>query len=382
MHLIFKNDYIKSIKNFISIPYDSFEEKINDIEINCNSEEVILVISNTKNLFKLSLNRGENLNIYKNGNFLLDIKLLSSLIDNLKTDNVLEIFKVEDNCLQFLSGNFECNLISKKINNKNNNLINFNNLIENKKINISYSLFNSSYSKLKNFCKAQDNFHTNDVLKNIHFEKKIDEKFIEVWCSDNYRTIFGKFEYDKDIEFKLNIRPLLLNTLLTLFSNYLKDDLDIWITNSEFICKKDNLFMKVEIDSDNFPEFSNWFKSKPNIEFVLSKTELLEAIDRNLLLIVNKNLRTTLYKLDGDKLWIEYDDLEKGFCKEFIFVKNLSNNNIEFSINNTLLKPLIKNIDSERIMFSIFDSFKPILILPYNNERDNFKQFILPIRNV
>ncbi|OAL10275.1 DNA polymerase III subunit beta [Candidatus Mycoplasma haematobovis] len=382
MHLIFKNDYIKSIKNFISIPYESFEEKIKNIEINCNSEEVILIISNSKNLFKLNLNKGENLNIYKTGNFLLEIKLLNSLIDNLKSDNILEIFKVEDNYLQFLSGNFECNLISKKINNKNNNLINFN-LIENKKINISYSLFNISYSKLKNFCKGQDNtFHNNDILKNIHFKKKLDENLIEVWSSDNYRTVFGKFEYEKNIKFELNIRPLLLNTLLTLFSNYLKEDLDIWITNNEFICRKDNLFMKVNVDADNFPEFSNWFKSKPNIEFILSKTELLEAIDRNLLLIVNKNLKTTIYKLDGDKLWIEYDDLEKGFCKEFIFVKNLSDNNIEFSINNTLLKPLIKNIDSERILFSIFDSFKPILILPYKNEKDNFKQFILPIRNV
>ncbi|AEG72324.1 DNA polymerase III beta subunit [Mycoplasma haemofelis Ohio2] len=376
MHFIINNKYIKKIKNFLSVQYESLNLKIDNVHIKCSNNEVILIIRNENYFFKLEIKKDEDLKIKKTGSFSLNIKLFNSLLEKLKPSNNLEIFKSEDNNIQFFSGDFECNLIflEEKVNNPEKI-----NLEEKDKISISYSILKLTYSKLKNFCKNQDSSQ-NTLLKCIHLRKLNNSEVLEVWSSDNYRTVFGQFKFKCDREFEINISPSIINTLLFLFLEYSEEDLEIWINDDDFFCKKDGLIMKVKIERGNFPELSHWFNTNNNKEFLVSKSDLLSAIERNLLLS-NKVIQTTFYRLENEKLWIEYKDSEKGFCKEFIKIKKFTDGDIDFSLNNNLLKPLIKNIDSENIIFSISDSFKPIVLLS-SNESEIFKQFILPIRNV
>ncbi|GCE63201.1 DNA polymerase III subunit beta [Candidatus Mycoplasma haematohominis] len=377
MYLIIKKTNLKKIKNYLSISSNSI--KNTSIFIIAKNKKLTFHLSTEIYYTKLELEENENLTIKKEGEALIEIKTLNSLINSLDLKNDLEIYHPEKNYLQFFSGKYQCNLVLLEFNEFQAEKIEIPSDIS--PLNISYSLLNNIYSKLKDFCKNSDNsIVSNAILTNIHLNKEENISYIEAWASDSYRTVYGEFDFESSKSFELNISPHILSLILGLFQEY--KEIDFYLSNSDeyLICKKEEYTFKTKLNLSPYPEFIKWFNMDKKISFTVNKNDLLAAIDRNLLL-TNKEIKTTIYRVDKDKLSIEYKDSEKGHCKETLKINSKSNEKIEFCLNNNLLKSLIKFIESEEIIFNVHDSLKPIVLLS-NQKNLKFKQFILPARNV
>lgn len=379
MYLIIKKINLKKIKNYLFNVSNSIKHK--SVFVIAKNKKLIFYLSTNISHIKLEINEDDNLIINKEGTALVDTKTLFSLIDSLDFKNDLEIYHPEKNYLQFFSGKFQCNLVLLDSNEIQNTDIEKGS--DSPLFNIPYSILQIVYSKLREFCKNADNsIVTNTILTNIHLKKEENTSYIEAWASDSYRVVYGELSFEFPKSFEINLFPSFLALILGLFNAYSNQSIDFYINNSEeyLICKKEGYIVKTKLNTTPYPEFIQWFNMVNKISFTVDKSDLLSAIDRNLLL-TNKEIKTTIYRVEKDKLSIEYKDSEKGHCKEILKIKSKNNEKIEFCLNNNLLKPLIKFIESKEIIFNIHDSLKPVVLLS-SQEEFRFKQFILPARNV
>lgn len=376
MHFIIKYKNLLKIKNLLSVfSSTSIGEKNENFLLSCEKNEIIIYLNNGFISCKLIIN--EDVQIINTNKIFLNIKIFSSLIDNLKDYEEIEFSSNEENLLEISSKKFSCNLVCIK---EQNYIFDEYSIDENyKKISIPYNNLKVINNRLKEFCRSFNNTLNKDTLLNyINLKKDKDNSFLYVSSTDSYRIIFGKFEQFGE-EFNINVHPLTINNIITLFSEFENEIIDIYYWERNLIIKTNNITFKSNLFIGNFPNFLEWFANEPKIIFEINKNKLISSLDRTLFLS-NQNLKTTYYKLKKNQLIIEYKDSEKGFSKEEIEVNNIKNENIDFSLNSLLLKQLIKNINSDEIIFYLTESLKPVIICGKFGD-DNFQQLILPLKN-
>lgn len=379
MHLIIKRPYLEKIKSYLQVISKEFHDDSILIKTSKDSLIFFLASSNANSYIRIELILNAYLDIKSPGEVFINSKILSDLLVKLDISKDLEIYHADKNYLQFFSGSYECDLVI--LNNKSVKEVNIPQEISGcKPIIVPYEIFKESYLRLKDFCKHfEDHLIINSVLTNIHFRKNKDSSYLEIWASDAYRAVCGEFKLNTQDEFQLNLHPSTIALLIGIYAKQSSINLYLVESGEYLICSKEGCTIKTKINNSPYPSFIQWFNIADNTIFRVSKQELLNVIDRNLLL-PNKNSQVALYKVESDSLLVEYKNNEKGKCREFIEIKGNDVPKVEFYLNNLLLKGLVRTIDSEEIVFKIHDSLKPIVLL--SSVDSNFKQFILPARNV
>lgn len=378
MHLIVGRLHLENIKRYIKTVSEVLKSE--NILIKTTKDKLIFFSCSSSCFIRKEFNADEKLVIKECGQVFVNFRTFNDLINKIDPKKELEIYNANKNYLQLFSGSsYECDLVL--FNCEEINDLNFFDEIEGNPIKFPIFILSQCNNRMKYFCRKIDNsISDNSVLMNIHFRKDSDISFVEAYSSDSYRFVYGEFELQHDGEFQINVSPFILSAILNVYKNeqyvnfYLIDD------ENYLICGNKECTIKVKLNTSNYPSFLHWFNIEETVSFSVKKENLMNMIDRNLLFLSTHDIHSTLYKVEEDKLIVSYNNNEKGKCREVLDIKNDKNVNVEFYLNNLLLRDLIKFIDSDEIIFKVHDSLKPVILLPLSGD-SHFKQFILPIRN-
>jgi DNA polymerase-3 subunit beta len=130
----------------------------------------------------------------------------------------------------------------------------------------------------------------------------------------------------------------------------------------------------------NFPSAIKTIEATNPYFFNINKNDLINAIDRGLILASGEKKPSVLLSINTNKIRITCRSIEYGSSYEEINTDTNLQEPINISLNAKLLFDLIKNIDHQNIRFEFTAATKPIIIKDQTDV--NYTSLILPIRNI
>jgi DNA polymerase-3 subunit beta len=208
-------------------------------------------------------------------------------------------------------------------------------------------LFDST--RLEGFveCVGTDGHHLSYLKTSF-----IGEKFKIIVSVENLRNITELINKDQEVIFYLQNKQLIIQIQQTLFN-----------------CRL--------IEGD-YPSAIKAIEAPQQFQFSINKQELLNAIERGIVLASAEKKPSILCNITNNLIKISCRSIEYGSSYEEIPITNYTGSPINVSFNVKYLMDLIKNIDDSDVLFEFTESNKPFFIKDAKNP--NYTSLILPIR--
>ena len=151
-----------------------------------------------------------------------------------------------------------------------------------------------------------------------------------------------------------------------------------------FIMDNGNTIISSKLVDGNFPHYSGLLAIKYEKYFIISTKKLLDAVDRSLILLDEKNSRSISLNLDKQFIKINAQSDSAGSITEEIELKLLDindktnsqiNNKVQIIVNAYYLYEILRLIKTDNILFMINNGKQPIGIKEFyeNQSSDNYR---------
>lgn len=332
-------------------------KNLNNLIIITKKNKIFFLINNSNIQVKIKIKIKKI--IKKNISLEVDLKKFFKIVKNFKEYKIKIFFK--KNKIIFKQKDIKYKIKTFKINNYN--LINFKN---------------------KNSCKIKINKNEiNDIIKTVFFVinknlnlntlLKINNNYIEITSTDNYRVICDRIYIKEKTNIIKNI--ILNNKILLMIYKILKNNkkntyIKVNINKLQIKIKIEKLEIISNIIIKKFPILKEKIKKKYNNSFIINREILLSSIKRCIILTEKKN-NFSKWVIKKNLLIINTESNSNEIGKEIIKI-NYNNSNLIIYINNNYILDLINNINSKELIFNF--SIKNIIILI--SDKINFKYII------
>lgn len=365
-----KNILVNCLKNINSlIDSNSLKPSLACANIKSDGDKLIIVATNGSSCYKQTIS---NITIKEPGNILVKAKILYSYISKINQD-LISINQIDEKILQIKSDSFSCeiNLLD------DSSFPNIDFSVEGcKKITLTQdTLFNIS-QKIKPFVSSFFS-NSNPATSGILFNP-IDERQMECVASDSFRIAYYKFDYVGE-GCKFVIDPEQINMALEILSINKNKTIDFYINSKECIISSNNVLVKYSLFPNNYPNIINPILSKQKYSFTVKVKDLLNALERGSVIVLNEQRPIASFKIENKKLFIKYISNETGNSFEEIDLIDSNIDNFEIRLNQKLFLPIVNNIKTEKIIFNFNSSNAPLII---SSDNPYFLNLILPIRNL
>ncbi|BDV02708.1 DNA polymerase III subunit beta [Candidatus Hepatoplasma crinochetorum] len=358
---------------FSNISYNNnYLVEMNGILFEITKNNIFIEAKNTYISLKYNLNN--NIEILKEGIFLIKAKLLNEVISKLENNEIVIFNKIEDNLITIKSKNsyYEINLMNDK-KYKKEKFISDQNYKE--------LIINNLYFKklIESVVFAGDERSNRKILQGINL--KIDQNNIKLIASDNIRIAFNKQ--------KINYQKDLINVIIPIkaIKEYLKlindsQKIKLRFFENKLLIIDDNLLTQINLIEGVFPDLERAFLGENNQKLVIKKELMLTLLDRALPLVLNKESASTIVtlKIFDQILMIESNESETGTSKietkDFTFE---GGNEFVIYFNPRLLKEAINKLENPNITLD-FNSPEQPFIMKDNTDENKFRCLILPFK--
>ncbi len=309
--------------------------------------------------------------IQKNGEILIKAKLLYNYISKIDQETIT-INQIDDKILQISTPNFstEMNLIDNS-----SFPILFFNYKDWKKITLDFdTIFNIS-QKIKPFISTSFS-NINPSINGILFNP-IDDKQMECIATDSVRIGYYKFDFSGD-QIKFVLDPKAIDMALELLSTSKNKTIDFYLNDKKCIIKNSDVLIEfILFNANTYPNIISAILSKQKYTFKLKLNQLLNALNRGLVLLSHEKTPIANFKINNKTLNLKFISNETGSSFEEIELLESNIDNIEMRINQKLLLPLLSTIKSDTISFNFNGQNTPIII---SSDNPYFLNLIVPLK--
>lgn len=222
---------------------------------------------------------------------------------------------------------------------------------------------------------------SNPIFAGVLFE--ITKKDMKLVATDGSQLALRKINQPSNNESKF-ILPV--KSLKTIQKN-IKGLIEILLDNPEnpkIACFKSQTdFGQVKVSSKlidgNFPEYKEVIPTNFEIDILLSRKVLLDAIKRILVLSKSKELSgIVIFEITKNKMIVKSIESELGKAKEEIPLKKKTGKDLIIHFNGKFIETMLTNISEQEIQISFIDDSSPMKVtFP---ETDDFLYLLMPVR--
>lgn len=364
-----KNDLVDCLKKCNSLINSvNLNPTLTAVHIIAKDNKIVFIASNGPGSYKQTIN---NVTIDEPGDILVKAKLLYSYISKINQETIT-INQIDEKILQIHTPNFstEINLID----NTSFPIIDFDHSNW-KQLSISFDVLQNISNRIKPFVSTSFT-NANPSACGILFNP-IDDKTMECVASDSFRIAYYKFNYSGESN-KFVLEPKLIDMAMEIISNNKNKDINLYLSDKECILNFGEILIKYNLlDTKLYPNIINAILSKPKYSFTIKLNELIDALDRGSLFVLNEQWPISNFKLENGKINIKFISNEIGNSLEKINLIDSNIENFEIKLNQKLLLSLLTTIKSENVTFNFNNSNSPIIISSNNPE---FLNLIVPLR--
>lgn len=310
-----------------------------------------------------------NIQIIEEGKILIKSRLFFNILSKLKNEEIL-FEKVDNSILKIKTNNFDSNI--NIMDEEQYPLINFN--YDNwNEIELSPVIFKAVSNKILQ--SVSQNREKISILNGVCFNGK--ENKLEVYGSDSFKLSYLVFKYEGP-EFKITIDQNIFGIINEMID--FNQNIKIYISDNNIMFKINNIILSTKIMDGDFPNINGIIRSARENELVVNKKELIDAIDRGMVISSTEKKPIVKFEMNNEEIKISFKSLDQGYSDEKIKIISYKGNDISLSINAMYLLSLLKVYDSENIKLFTSTNDKPMILIDDNEE--NFIQLILPVRNI
>ncbi|BDV03281.1 MAG: hypothetical protein HPPSJP_0020 [Candidatus Hepatoplasma scabrum] len=363
----------KLSKIFANISYNNnYLVEMNGILFEIKKDSIFIEARNTYISLKYTLN--EDIEIIKEGIFLIKAKLLNEVISKLENNETITFNKIEENLITIKSKNsyYEINLMNYKKYQKEKFISDQN---------YQEVLINNFYFKklIESVIFAGDERSNRKILQGINL--KIEDNKIKLLASDNVRIAFN--------EQKINYSEQKINKIVPIraIREYLKlinesEEIKLKFFENKLLIISNNLLIQINLIEGIFPNLEKVFLDQNKQKLTIKKDLMLSLLDRALPLVLNKESNNTIItlKILQKNLIIESNESEIGSSKiETNDFKFDGENEFTIHFNPRLVKEAIIKLENVNITLD-FNSSEHPFIMKNDQQENKFRCLILPFR--
>lgn len=356
------NNVSKALSNKIQMP------GLTGILFNVQKNAIVLTASNNEISIQATIK--DKFNVIEEGSALISGKLLLEIVKKLTAPTV-DIISFEENTVKILSGKsvFTLNCLP---------LESFLQIsFDNSNINFTIDALNLKQIIRKTAFAISTN-ESRVVLTGVSI--KTDGKNIEVTATDSYRLARKKIAFDYEFpEINVVIPGKSFDELNKIMEEG-NDIVEIHCSSTKVLFKYRNILFQSRLIEGVFPKIDSLIPTKYANSLVFKKEELIAAIDRISLFVVNdlSNIIKLSVNSDGS-VEFQANSTEFGAAKEDVAPVSAANNNpIQIAFSYKYFLEALRSFDDDNVAINITSEIKPFTL---TSEKDiNLVQLILPVR--
>lgn len=348
------------IDNTVSSPY------IQGILIEAIDNKIYLTSTNSFISAKTIIEKG--IQIIEEGKLLVKSKIFFNIISKLKNEEII-IEKVDNSVLKIKTESFDSNINimdEQQYPNINFDYVNWNEIL------LPPIAFKSAITKIMQ--SVSQNREKMSILNGICFNGENGK--LDIYASDGYKLSFLSFEY-KGQNFKITIDQNIFHILNEVIG--FNENIKVYISDNNIMFKLDNIILSTKIMDADYPNITNIMKNPKDNMIVVKRKELIDAIERGIVLSMVEKKPIVKLGINKEELSISFRSYELGNSEEKIKLESFSGEDMTISLNATFLLSLLKVYNNDDITIYTSTQEKPVIL--EDKKEQNFIQLLLPIRN-
>lgn len=360
------NNVSKALSNKIQMP------GLTGILFNVSKEKIVLTASNTIIDIQVTIETG--FNVIEEGTVLISGKLLLEIIKKLTAPKV-DFVTFEDNAVKILSGKsvftLNCFSIDSFIS------ISF----DDSDVNFTIDATNLKQIIRKTSFAISTN-ESGDVLTGVSIRTK--GNIIEVTATDRYRLARKRLEFDYEFpEINIVVAGKSFEELNKIIEEG-TEIIQVHCSSMKVLFKYRNLLFQSRLIEGIFPKIDSLIPSKHENVLEFNKEELISAIDRISLFVVNDTANTTpniIKMVINSEGIVEFmaNSNEIGAAKEEVTPISMKTKEaMQISYSYKYFLEALRSFDDENVFINVTSEVRPLTI---TSKKDiNLVQLILPVR--
>lgn len=336
-------------------------------------EDCVKFISTNGNISVNStiLKNNENCSIHKQGIVLVKSKSFFSIIQKLKNEDIL-LEKVDNSVLKIKTNTFDMN-------------INIMDEMQYPSINFSYQNWKEidlpSIVLKKVIQKIKHSVNLNkekpSIFSGVCFLSNSEKNSLEIIGTDTFKLSYYCFQYKScDFKFVLDVE------LIELLSDYLQPEntIKIFLFENNLIIKINNVLISSKVIEGDYPNVNGIINSPKNNKCVLSKKEIIDALDRGIIVSSSEKKPIAKMVFDKNNIKLSFRSVDVGNSEETLLCSSSNQNeSLSISFNASYMLTLLKSFDNDIVNMYISNENKPIVL--EDEKEENFIQILVPIKN-
>lgn len=316
--------------------------------------------------------KNDECSILKQGAVLIKSKSFFSIIQKMKNENIT-LEKVDNSVLKIKTSTFDLN--TNIMDDSQYPSINFS-YSNWKEIDIPAIVFKKILSKIKQ--SVNNNKERPSIFSGVCFISNSEKETLEVIGTDTFKLSYYCFNYKSDnFKFVLDMDLIQLFLELIEFNNSVK----IYLSDNNVIIKINNIVISSKILEGEYPNINGIINSPKLNKYVISKKELIEALERGI--VVSSSEKKPIAKTNFDKsiMKLSFRSSDLGNSEEEITCTSSSTqqDHITISFNASFMIALLKVFENDVI--NIYTSYENKPIVLEDEYEENFVQLLVPIKS-
>lgn len=347
---------------------------------------VLIEVNENKITFKTTNNQvsgykeiSDGFEYFSSGKILVTAKILLGLISKLKDKSVL-LKQVDTNILLIKTENFETQINTMNI--ESFPSLNFS-LEDYVKISLPHQIMQEINAKvLPNVLNSQGIEKIQPISGVLIDTETLDNQLIAIGTDKIKASCLTKPYLGEKFKFIISYSTMKLIMEVLRNVEYSNNQIvDFYVRNKSLVFKVNDAILQTRMIDGVYPNvYSIFNETNEEKNYVFDRRLLIEIIERGMNIVMQEQNPKISIKIENNEAEISLTTFEIGNMKEKMPIINLSNTNVEFIVNPSLLAHVLKNFENNDVTFKVKDEIlRPIIFIDAKDL--GFKQILSRIKN-
>jgi len=216
------------------------------------------------------------------------------------------------------------------------------------------------------------------ILQGVQFQLKNGELIVTSTDSHRIARVYHAINTKEDLGAGAVVPGKSLDELKKIISD--DENVEIIFTQSQFVARTETITFYSRMIEGTYPDTSRILTdpSKAKLTFKANRSEMINALDRILVLVESSKRSVTTIQLNGQELLLENNKKDNGSAKESIFVTDISGDSIKLSFDTLYVLQALQATEAKMVTFCLNGEMAPFTIYPEDDTKN--LNLVLPVK--